>query len=185
MVETPRAFRDPADRLRKGITAPRALSGVVDDGRVTRASDVERLYRETGDRLWWALLAYTGHREIANDAASEAFARALNAPETINDPGAWVWRVAFRVAAAELREHRRSSGEEQEASYEMDESTAAVLAALDQLSHRQRPVFVLFYLEDLPTKQIAELLGMSQATVSVHLHRARNKLRSILGDDDD
>jgi RNA polymerase sigma-70 factor (ECF subfamily) len=59
------------------------------------------------------------------------------------------------------------------------------MIALDRLSPNQRAVFVLFYLEDRPAKEIAGVLGMSAATVSVHLHRARRRLHAILGDDDD
>ena len=151
--------------------------------RVTEASEIERVYREVGDRLWWALLAYTGDREMASDAAAEAFARALATPETIRDPGAWVWRVAFRVATTLVRTPARAA-EVRESSYEIDDRVADVIRELRRLPHRQRAVFVLFYLEDRPTQEIADVLGMSSATVSVHLHRARRKLRAILGDDD-
>jgi RNA polymerase sigma factor (sigma-70 family) len=154
------------------------------DVRVTRVSEFEDLYREAGDRLWWALLAYTGDREIASDAAAEAFARALGAASTIRDPAPWVWRVAFRVATAHLREARRTSIAPQE-SYEMDQQALGVVVALRQLTRRQRAVFVLFYLDDRSTNEIAELLGMAPATVSVHLHKARLQLRAILEDDDD
>jgi RNA polymerase sigma factor (sigma-70 family) len=153
------------------------------DVRVTDASGIEHLYRETGNRLWWALLAYTGDREIASDAAAEAFARALGTAETIRDPAAWIWRVAFRVATTHLREARLRSMEPK-GSYEMDQQALGVVVALRQLTRRQRAVFVLFYLDDRPTNQIADLLGMAPATVSVHLHRARRQLRAILGDDD-
>jgi RNA polymerase sigma factor (sigma-70 family) len=156
----------------------------VDDVQVTEASDIERLYREAGDRLWWALLAYTGDREAASDASAEAFARALGSVDSIRDPAAWVWRVAFRVATANLREDRPAVLDS-DTTYEIDEQATAVVLALDALSARQRAVFVLFYLDDRPTTQIAELLGMSPATVSVHLHRARRRLRSILEDNDD
>jgi len=150
---------------------------------VTQASDIEQLYRDTGDRLWWALLAYTGDREIASDAAAEAFAGALHAAEAIRDPAAWVWRVAFRNATAEMRATRRTVIEP-ETSYEMDDAALDVMLALEGLPRRQRAVFVLFYLDDRPTSQIAELLGMAPATVSVHLHRARRRLRTILGGED-
>jgi RNA polymerase sigma-70 factor, ECF subfamily len=155
----------------------------VDDVQVTQASAIERLYGETGDRLWWALLAYAGDPEVASDAAAEAFARALSVAGTIREPASWVWRVAFRVATAELRASRHTS-REAEKSYEMDEGALAVMLALRKLPRRQRAVFVLFYLDDRSTSQIAELLGMAPATVSVHLHRARRRLRSILGEDD-
>lgn len=155
----------------------------VDDVQVTQAADIEQLYRDTGDRLWWALLAYTGDREIASDATAEAFARALGATQPIRDPASWIWRVGFRVATAELRAARRPA-HEPETSYEMDEAVVDVLLALERLPRRQRAAFVLFYLDDRPTSQIAELLGMAPATVSVHLHRARRRLRTILGGDD-
>jgi len=155
----------------------------MDGVRTAKASEFEDLYREVGDRLWWALLAYTGDREIASDAVAEAFARGLGAAATIRDPAAWVWRVAFRVATTHLRDRGRTSAE-QDTYYEMDHQALGVVVALRQLTRRQRAVFVLFYLDDRSTNQIAELLGMAPATVSVHLHRARRQLRVILGDDD-
>ena len=149
---------------------------------MTEASEIERVYREVGNRLWWALLAYTGDREMASDAAAEAFARALAAPDSIRDPAAWVWRVAFRVATTLLRAPTTTG--DRETGYEIDDRAADVMLALKQLPPKQRAVFVLFYLEDRPAAEIADLLGMAPATVSVHLHRARRKLRAILGDDD-
>jgi RNA polymerase sigma factor (sigma-70 family) len=155
----------------------------VDDVQVTRAEEIEHVYRETGKRLWWALLAFTADREMASDALAEAFARAIAATATIDDPAAWVWRVAFRVATADLRKAKKDQSQP-EPVYEMDHEALDVMLALRRLSPRQRSVFVLFYLDDRPTNQIAELLGMSPATVSVHLHRARRRLRSILEEDD-
>lgn len=151
---------------------------------VTQASDLEQLFRQSGNRLWWSLLAYTGHPEIASDSMAEAFALALGAADTIRDPAAWVWKVAFRLATAQLRAMKQRGGEA-ETTYEMDEQAVAVVQALQQLSRRQRAVFVLFYLDDRTTYEIGESLGMAPATVSVHLHRARRRLRTILGGDDD
>ena len=167
----------------KGLEPRRALSGRVDDVKVTHVSDIEGVYRDSGDRLWWALLAYTGDPEVAKDAAAEAYARAVAAADSIRDPAAWIWRVAFRVASAEIRQ-RRHVQLVQEATYEIDDRALEVLLALSKLSPRQRAAFVLFYLDDRTTEEIADLLAMSTATVSVHLHRARRRLRLILGDDD-
>ena len=151
--------------------------------KVTHVSDIERTYRDSGDRLWWALLAYTGDPEVARDAAAEAYARALAAADSIRDPAAWIWRVAFRVATTEIRQ-RRDIQSALEATYEIDDRSLEVLLALSKLSSRQRAAFVLFYLDDRTTEEIADLLAISKATVSVHLHRARRRLRLILGDDD-
>src|SRR3954469_14018829 len=93
------------------------------------STSVEEVYRRDHQRLWWSLLAYSGDREIASDAVAEAFARALRATDQIRDPAAWIWRVAFRVASAELRERGRR-GELTESAYEMDDAALAVISML-------------------------------------------------------
>ena len=66
--------------------------------------DYVELYRTTGAALWRAVYVYSGgRREIADDAVAEAFARALQYRGRIRRPESWLYRTAFRVAAAELR----------------------------------------------------------------------------------
>ena len=146
--------------------------------------DLEQLYREHGNRLWWALVAFSGDREIASDAESEAFAQALRRGEAIRDPLAWVWRAAFRIAAGELQRRRTVAAPLTDATYELPEPAAHVTEALRQLPAQQRAAVVLHYYADKPIREIAELLGTSSSTVAVHLHRGRNRLRDLLGDDD-
>jgi len=43
---------------------------------------------------------------------------------------------------------------------------------------QQRAVVALFYYEDLSVEDVASVLGCSVSTVKVHLHRAREALRS-------
>ena len=54
--------------------------------------------------------------------------------------------------------------------------------ALDQLSLRQREVFVLVYLNDLKLAEAATIVGCAEGTAKVHLHRAVKQLRSDLID---
>src|SRR6478752_3146114 len=68
----------------------------------------EELYREVAPGLWRAIYVYAGgRRDIADDSVAEAFTRSLESAGPIRDPKAWLYRVAFRAAAAELR-HRPS-----------------------------------------------------------------------------
>ena len=78
------------------------------DSLTATMGNLERIYREHGDRLWWAVLAFSGDREVASDAVAEAFAQALRRGEGLRDPLAWIWRVAFRVAAGELKRRRQT-----------------------------------------------------------------------------
>jgi RNA polymerase sigma-70 factor, ECF subfamily len=71
---------------------------------VSDGHDFDAIFRETGPRLWRALLAYAaGRRDVADDALAEAFARAIERGNAVRDPASYLYRIAFRVAAAELR----------------------------------------------------------------------------------
>jgi RNA polymerase sigma-70 factor, ECF subfamily len=148
---------------------------------VSARRDMETLYGEHGDRLWWALVAFSGDREIASEAASDAFAQAFRRGMAITDPLAWVWRAAFRIAAGELEERARQAPSISEPLYELPEPAAEVSAALGQLSAQQRAAVVLHHYADRPIREIAEILGASSATVAVQLHRGRSRLRDLLG----
>jgi len=156
--------------------------GVKDE----QTQSIEQLYEEMGERLWWALLAYSGSREIANDATAEAFARALASSESIEHPANWVWRVGFRIATKELRSARRHVPLDELPVSDEDDRVEVVelMAALKKLSHQQRAAAVLFYLDGRPANEIGAVLGIREATVGVHLHRARGRLRELLRDDD-
>ena len=151
---------------------------------MTAPHDLELLYREHGRRLWWALLAFSGDREIASDAESEAFAQALRRGDDLRDPLAWIWRAAFRIAAGELQDRGRERLVAVEGTYELPEPAEEVTAALRQLSDKQRAAIVLHYYADRPIDEIARVLGTSSSTVAVHLHRGRTRLRDLLGDED-
>ena len=115
---------------------------------------------------------------------SEAFAQALRGAHRIRSPEKWVWRVAFRIAAGELKERRRYVRPE-DASYELDERAQAVVSALGRLSPRQRMAVVLHYYAGFTTSEIGAMTGSAGATVAVHLHRARKKLKEMLEEKDE
>jgi len=62
---------------------------------------------------------------------------------------------------------------------ELQQKLACYLARLPK---RQAEVFVLSRIEGLKTEKVAELLGCSQETVRVHLHRALKRLAQELSD---
>lgn len=48
---------------------------------------LERLYREDGERLWRAVFAYAGNRDVADDAVAEAFTQAIGRGDELRDEG--------------------------------------------------------------------------------------------------
>lgn len=154
-------------------------------------ADIERLYRDQGMRLWRALVLTTASPDLADDAVAEAFAQALRRGEQLRNPGAWVWRAAFNIAAGEMKERRKV------VPLDVGVEVAAVVPgvspdrlidlvrALSSLTHRQRVAVVLADYAGWSHRQIADVLGASVATVGVHVHRARVRLRELLQEDHD
>ena len=139
-------------------------------------ADLGALYAEEGPKLWRALFAYTRDRDIASDALAEAFAQCLRRGSAVRDPRAWVWRSSFRIAAGELSRRRHTSDQMPEEAYEMPEDPSGLLRALSALTPTQRAVLVLRHYVGHPTDEIARTLGMSRATVRVHMSRGRKRL---------
>jgi DNA-directed RNA polymerase specialized sigma24 family protein len=146
---------------------------------------VERVWRDQGPKLWRSLVAFTGDHEIATDAMAEAFAQALGRGEAVRDHDRWIWRASFRIAAGDLKGRHRGGGDAEGSSYEIPDSVTDLVRALAALSSNQRAAAVLHYYADLPTGQVAQILGCSQATVRVHLAQARKRLRPLLEDVDE
>jgi RNA polymerase sigma-70 factor (ECF subfamily) len=60
------------------------------------------------------------------------------------------------------------------------ERAREISAAVDQLPDRQRAVFTLCHIGEQSTSEVSAALGLSEATVRVHLFRAVRKLRRLL-----
>jgi len=59
---------------------------------------------------------------------------------------------------------------------------ARLIDALDELGEDQREAIRLRYVENMPSKQIAERLGKTDASIRVMLTRSLKKLQTILGE---
>lgn len=145
---------------------------------------IERVYREHREQLWRALAAFTGDGDTASDALAETFAQALARGDKIERPVAWVWRTAFRMAAGELQRRTRQREPMVESSYSLPEPIDHVVSALGRISPKQRLAVILHDYADRPINEIAETLGISRATVYVHLSQGRRRLKQMLEVDD-
>jgi RNA polymerase sigma-70 factor (ECF subfamily) len=144
----------------------------------------DELYRRAGPRLWRAVLAYTGgRRELTDDVVAEAFARTLERGSRVRAPEPYVYRVAFRLAAAELRRDRTVS-DVPDLPGPPDPVVSELFDVLRTLSPGQRAAVFLRYQADLPVAEVARLMGTSSAVVRVHLMRGRRRLAELMGDDD-
>jgi RNA polymerase sigma-70 factor (ECF subfamily) len=157
---------------------------VQDAGVRVSTEGLETVYREHGPAIWRALVAFAGNKDAASDALAEAFAQALARGDAIRDPVAWIWRVAFIVARAELKERSEGAPMNDEPSYELPDPLVDLFRVLDRLSPNQRLAIVLHDYADRPTDEVAAVMGASRATVHVHLSKGRRRLRDLLETND-
>jgi RNA polymerase sigma-70 factor, ECF subfamily len=153
--------------------------------RTADALDLGEVFKAHAAPLYRTILAYTGGRsDVAEDAVGEAFARASERAATLRDPVAWLYRVAFNVANDELRRERRRGSTPPPDVHQPPPEFAGLFEAMRQLPPRERAVMALFYVLDLPVKEVADRMGIASATVRVHLSRGRRHLAALLGDDE-
>ena len=147
-----------------------------------------------------SLLAYflrrTANPAEAEDLTQETFTRLLgsNTFEAADEAQAYVFRVAsnlLRDRARAATRHRRYPTlplENLDTADEMDprlvegldpervliakENLSEVLAALEELGERTKNIFILFRLEGMKQKAIADLYGVSLSTVEKHVMAA-------------
>ena len=131
-----------------------------------------------------------GDRARAEEVTQDAFLELLRHWRTVagyERPDLWVRRVAIRKAQRERHRAWRRVELERAAlgDQDVEPPTPApeVLAAVRRLAPKQRAVVVLFYFEDRPMTEIADILGCSQSTGWSQLHTARRHLAEALAEE--
>jgi len=144
------------------------------------------LFRREYTAVVWSANLVLHDYARAEEIAQDAFVRLLENWRKVSRydrPGGWVRRVALRLAVrAAKRQSRLVSldeawpvGGDEQRPLDLD-----LIAAIRQLPPRQRAAVALHYVEDMPVNEVADVLGCSVSTASVHLHRARHKLAELL-----
>jgi RNA polymerase sigma factor (sigma-70 family) len=152
--------------------------------------DFRQIYVATYPRLVRTLWFVVHDHELAQEIAQDAFIelhRQWRKVRSYDRPDLWVRRVALRKAQREAaRSGRRRRAERSLQSVgqapPVELPDPELRAALLQLPVMQRAVVALFYLEDRPMEEVADLLACRPSTGFVHLHRARRRLAELLSE---
>ncbi len=152
------------------------------DVRGRKQRSFEEVFRDECRGVVRAAFLVLGDWELAKEVAQDSFVELFSRwrkIEEYDDPGAWLRRIAIRraVRVRGRERHAMSLTETEVRSVNIPDGRLDVIAAMAILPVQQRAAVVLHYLEDLSVKDVAALLGCSESTVKVHLHRARNTLR--------
>jgi RNA polymerase sigma-70 factor (ECF subfamily) len=142
-------------------------------------------------------LYYFVRRIVANDADSwdvmqHVWVKVFASMATVSSASTlkpWIYRTARNTALnyvcadrryrAAIEDYRELSAESEE-TQEAFENAEEVHRALDQLELPYREALTLYFLEQMPVRDMAEVLELPEGTVKSRLHHGRRKLRSIL-----
>ena len=162
-----------------------------------------RLVRRHQRRVYAAALHILGNHSDADDVTQEALVRAYRGLATFDgraDFFTWLYRITVNTALNALRSGRRTAALSQrgcaEAAHiggrpealgqgpvspaqqaQQTGEVARVLEAVAQLSPALRVTIVLATIEELPHKQIAEILEIPEGTVAWRVNEARRVLK--------
>jgi RNA polymerase sigma-70 factor (sigma-E family) len=139
--------------------------------------------------LFRTAMAFTGHRQQAEDLLQTVLARAYGhwREVRLGRPEAYLRRAMYLqcVSRWRLRSYGRQVVTDRLPERGGADRTDAVdlrlslRAALGRLGPKQRNVLVLRYLEDLSDEDIAEIVGCRQTTVRSQIARGLDRLRVL------
>jgi RNA polymerase sigma-70 factor (ECF subfamily) len=132
-----------------------------------------------------------GSRIVAEELAQETFLvayRDWDRVSGLDNPRAWVRKVALNQRGSFLRSFLRRQAREQESLERYEDDTikladdhAEVWEAVRTLPPSQAQVIALHYYEDYSIVQIAAALGRAPGTIKAQLHHGRRRLARLLG----
>ena len=151
-------------------------------------AEYEWLFREEFPAVMRSVFLICHDADRSQDITQDAFVQLLRHWKKVSRyerPGAWVRRVAIRLAMQSVRRERLRSLLEREVDPPAPAGSVDVdvMKAIRTLPRMQRAAVVLFYFEDLPVGEVADIMGCAVATARVHLHRARSRLGEFLGEE--
>jgi RNA polymerase sigma-70 factor (ECF subfamily) len=177
-----------------------ASSVVVDEEASKRASEetVAALVTTYAPTLYRVAFSVLRNSADAEDAVQEAFMRVLrhrDRLDEVRDRRVWLIRIVWNVVLDRKRRMKTRpetddvtelvrvlpwQGLTAEELASAAQHHAHVLGCVDRLPEKERQVLVLSAFEELPSVEIAEVLGITESSVRSRLFRARNLLAGML-----
>lgn len=154
----------------------------------------EKLYERYNDRISRYLIRMIGNDGVGCELTQETFLKAWENLLSLRDPARftnWLYRIATNMAYnyqnharlirtvpweeyTERSESLSISGPER-----LIEETELMKLVLARVSPTYRPCFILYVIEKLPQRQIADLLGIKFTSVAKYVSRGKEEFRQI------
>ncbi len=136
------------------------------------------------DSIYRLVLCRTKNRDIADDVTQDVFYKYITADKAFESDEhikAWLIRVAINCTNSYFTSSwfKKTEPLDENMVFETKEKSD-VYYAVAELPIKYRTVIHLFYYEDFSVSQIANTLGLKEATVKTQLKRGRDMLHDKL-----
>ena len=152
-----------------------------------RESQLTDYLVENQARFYRLAYSYLHNREDALDAVQSAVCKALEKQDSLRDADAvrtWFYRILVNVCTDLLRGRRREAPAAPEdldpGSYEDPLPDDSLARRVEALPPEFRAVIRLRFYEELPLKEIGDVLNCPLSTVKTRLYTGLKKLRVLL-----
>lgn len=157
-----------------------------------------RLYSVLVDRhkqmVYSFVLKMLGSPEDAEETAHDAFVKAYQSLPAFRFQckfSTWLYRIAYNESVSRLRKKKYPTVSIEEPGFQnlslsdtnealeaitRDEQEWMLNRAMETLPEEERSIISLFYLQECPVKDIAEITGLTESNVKIKLFRARKRL---------
>lgn len=187
------------------IQAPPAERSAAENIRLAQQGDAsafEQIYKAHSRRVYGLCFRMTGNSSLAEDLTQDVFLQVFRKIQTFRGDSAfstWLYRLAVNIVLMRrriktLNETSLEARNEEEGENftrrelgRVDMGVSGVVErvnlkrALKQLPHGYRQIFILHDVMGYEHHEIAEALGCSVGNSKSQLHKARARLRAILG----
>jgi RNA polymerase sigma-70 factor (ECF subfamily) len=160
-------------------------------------TELSQLFAKHHRRVLTAAFRITGNMADAEDVAQAVFLRLASADGPVTNASSYLYRAAINGALDLLRRRKSAqteplecaeyvaaagAGSSPETEASSRELGALLRVAISELPPRAAEMFILRYVEEHGNREIAALMGTSQAVVAVTLFNARSRLKRRLSE---
>lgn len=158
---------------------------------------MEHMIDEYGTSIWRMCYMYLKDKQLAEDAMQDTFIKVYEKYQTFQgscSEKSWIMKIAINTCKNYLKTNwlkrvvvgiqktEQKSPSLEECFLEKEEERE-IFENIFNLRPRYKEVILLYYYQELKIKEIAEVLDISEANVSMRLQRGRAELRIKLGEE--
>ncbi len=157
--------------------------------------ELEKIYNEAYRAVYWTSFSLLKDEDEAQDVVQDTFVALINSYDSIRDKSKvlpWLKKVAANRSLNRLTRTKTDTADEEffdtvetvpedflpDSLAESEETRKILMDIIDKsLSEDIRRTLILFYFDEMSTREIAEALGIPEGTVSWRINSAKKKIK--------